>query len=201
MNKLKYMTNGFISDNPVFVQLLGMCATLATSTAALNGMSMGIATTAVLIGSNVVISALRKLIPDKIRIPAFVVVIATFVTIVELVMHAYVPVLFKQLGIFIPLIVVNCIIFARAEAFAFTHTVSESALDGLGMGIGFTLALTLLGTIREILGAGTIFGISIFGSSFRPALMMIMPPGAFISLGLLIAAVNIISKKVSAKKA
>lgn len=201
MNKLKYMTNGFISDNPVFVQLLGMCSTLATSTAALNGMSMGIATTAVLIGSNVVISALRKLIPDKIRIPAFVVVIATFVTIVELVMHAYVPVLFKQLGIFIPLIVVNCIIFARAEAFAFTHTVSESALDGLGMGIGFTLALTLLGTIREILGAGTIFGISIFGSSFRPALMMIMPPGAFISLGLLIAAVNIISKKVSAKKA
>lgn len=201
MNKLNYMTNGLVADNPVLVQLLGMCATLATSTAALNGMSMGLATTAVLVGSNIGISALRKLIPDKIRIPSFVVVIATFVTIVDLLMHAYVPALYKQLGIFIPLIVVNCIIFARAEAFAFSHTVLESALDGLGMGIGFTLTLTVLGAFREILGAGTIFGISIFGESFKPVLMMIMPPGAFISLGLLIAAVNIITKKLKAKKA
>lgn len=201
MNKLRYMTDGLVVNNPVLVQLLGMCATLATSTSAINGMSMGLATTAVLVGSNIAISALRKLIPDKIRIPAFVLVIATFVTIVQLVMQAYVPALYKVLGIFIPLIVVNCIIFARAEAFAFSHTVVESALDGLGMGIGFTLTLTVLGLFREILGAGTLFGISIFGEAFKPALMMIMPPGAFISLGLLIAAVNIISKKLKAKKA
>lgn len=201
MNKLRYMTDGLVVNNPVLVQLLGMCATLATSTSAINGMSMGLATTAVLVGSNVAISALRKLIPDKIRIPAFVLVIATFVTIVQLIMQAYVPALYKVLGIFIPLIVVNCIIFARAEAFAFSHTVVESALDGLGMGIGFTLTLTVLGLFREILGAGTLFGISIFGEAFKPALMMIMPPGAFISLGLLIAAVNIITKKLKAKKA
>ncbi len=201
MNKLKYMTDGLVINNPVLVQLLGMCSTLATSTSAINGMSMGLATTAVLVGSNIAISALRKLIPDKIRIPAFVLVIATFVTIVQLIMQAYVPALYKVLGIFIPLIVVNCIIFARAEAFAFTHTVVESALDGLGMGIGFTLTLTVLGLFREILGAGTLFGISIFGKAFKPALMMIMPPGAFISLGLLIAAVNVITKKLKAKKA
>ncbi len=201
MNKLKYMTDGLVANNPVLVQLLGMCATLATSTSAINGMSMGLATTAVLVGSNIGISALRKLIPDKIRIPSFVVVIATFVTIVDMIMHAYVPGLYKQLGIFIPLIVVNCIIFARAESFAFNHTVVESALDGLGMGIGFTLTLTVLGLFRELLGAGTFFGVSIFGQSFKPVLMMIMPPGAFISLGLLIATVNIVTKKLKAKKA
>lgn len=201
MSKLKHMTNGLITENPTFVQLLGMCPTLATTTAALNGMSMGLATTVVLIGSNAAISALRKVIPDKIRIPAFVVVIATFVTIIEMLMHAYIPALYKQLGLFIPLIVVNCIILARAEAFAFNHNVLDSTFDGLGMGLGFTVALTILGSIREILGAGSIFGISLFGEAFKPALMIIMPPGAFIALGLLIAAVNIITKKIKAKKA
>ncbi len=201
MSKLKHMTNGLIAENPTFVQLLGMCPTLATTTAALNGMSMGLATTAVLIGSNAVISALRKVIPDKVRIPAFVVIIATFVTIIDMLMHAYIPALYKQLGLFIPLIVVNCIILARAEAFAFNHSVLDSAFDGLGMGLGFSIALTILGAIRELLGVGSIFGISLFGEAFKPALMMIMPPGAFIALGLLIAAVNIITKKIKSKKA
>ncbi len=201
MSRLKYITNGLIAENPTFVQLLGMCPTLAVTTSALNGMSMGLAATAVLIGSNAVISLLRKVIPDKIRIPAFVVVIATFVTMIDMLMHAYVPALYKQLGLFIPLIVVNCIILGRAEAFASKHGVVDSIFDGLGMGLGFTIALTILGAVREILGAGSIFGITLFGEAFKPALMMIMPPGAFIALGLLIALVNIITKKVKAKKA
>lgn len=201
MSKLKYMMNGLITENPTFVQLLGMCPTLATTTSAINGMSMGLATTAVLIGSNAVISLLRKFIPDKIRIPAFVVVIATFVTVIDMIMHAYVPALYKQLGLFIPLIVVNCIILGRAEAFASKHDVVNSVLDGLGMGLGFTIALTILGAVREILGAGSIFGITLFGEAFKPALIMIMPPGAFIALGLLIASVNIVTKKIKAKKA
>ena len=201
MSRLKYMMNGLITENPTFVQLLGMCPTLAVTTSALNGMSMGLAATAVLIGSNAVISLLRKLIPDKIRIPAFVVVIATFVTMIDMLMHAFVPALYKQLGLFIPLIVVNCIILGRAEAFASKHGVVDSIFDGLGMGLGFTIALTILGSVREILGAGSIFGITLFGEAFKPALIMIMPPGAFIALGLLIALVNIITKKIKAKKA
>ncbi len=195
------MMNGLITENPTFVQLLGMCPTLATTTSALNGMSMGLATTAVLIGSNAVISLLRKFIPDKIRIPAFVVVIATFVTVIDMLMHAYIPALYKQLGLFIPLIVVNCIILGRAEAFASKNGVVDSVFDGLGMGLGFAIALTILGGVREILGAGSIFGITLFGEAFKPALIMIMPPGAFIALGLLIASVNIITKKIKAKKA
>ena len=201
MSRLKYLVNGLIAENPTFVQLLGMCPTLATTTSGINGMSMGLATTAVLIGSNAVISLLRKFIPDKIRIPAFVVVIATFVTVIDMLMHAYLPPLYKQLGLFIPLIVVNCIILGRAEAFASKHGVVDSIFDGLGMGLGFTIALTILGTVRELLGAGSIFGISLFGEAFKPALIMIMPPGAFIALGLLIATVNIITKKIKAKKA
>lgn len=201
MSRLKYLINGLIAENPTFVQLLGMCPTLATTTSGINGMSMGLATTAVLIGSNAVISLLRKFIPDKIRIPAFVVVIATFVTVIDMLMHAYLPPLYKQLGLFIPLIVVNCIILGRAEAFASKHGVVDSIFDGLGMGLGFTIALTILGTVRELLGAGSIFGISLFGEAFKPALIMIMPPGAFIALGLLIATVNIITKKIKAKKA
>ena len=201
MSKLKYITNGLITENPTFVQLLGMCPTLATTTSAINGMSMGLATTAVLIGSNAVISILRKFIPDKIRIPAFVVVIATFVTVIDMLMHAYLPPLYKSLGLFIPLIVVNCIILGRAESFASKNGVVDSVFDGIGMGIGFTIALTILGGVREILGAGSIFGLSLFGEAFKPALIMIMPPGAFIALGLLIAAVNIITKKIKAKKA
>jgi len=201
MSRLKYMMNGLITENPTFVQLLGMCPTLATTTSALNGMSMGLATTAVLIGSNAAISLLRKFIPDKIRIPAFVVVIATFVTVIDMLMHAYIPALYKQLGLFIPLIVVNCIILGRAEAFASKNGVLDSVFDGLGMGLGFSIALTILGGVREILGAGSIFGITLFGEAFKPALIMIMPPGAFIALGLLIASVNIITKKIKAKKA
>jgi len=197
MSRLKYMMNGLITENPTFVQLLGMCPTLATTTSALNGMSMGLATTAVLIA----ISLLRKFIPDKIRIPAFVVVIATFVTVIDMLMHAYIPALYKQLGLFIPLIVVNCIILGRAEAFASKNGVLDSVFDGLGMGLGFSIALTILGGVREILGAGSIFGITLFGEAFKPALIMIMPPGAFIALGLLIASVNIITKKIKAKKA
>ncbi len=201
MSRLKYMMNGLITENPTFVQLLGMCPTLATTTSALNGMSMGLATTAVLIGSNAAISLLRKFIPDKIRIPAFVVVIATFVTVIDMLMHAYIPALYKQLGLFIPLIVVNCIILGRAEAFASKNGVLDSVFDGLGMGLGFSIALTILGGVREVLGAGSIFGITLFGEAFKPALIMIMPPGAFIALGLLIASVNIITKKIKAKKA
>lgn len=200
MSKLKYITNGLIAENPTFVQLLGMCPTLAVTTSALNGMSMGLAATAVLIGSNAVISLLRKVIPDKIRIPAFIVVIATFVTMIDMLMHAYLPDLYKQLGLFIPLIVVNCIILGRAEAFASKHGVVDSIFDGIGMGLGFTIALTILGSVREILGAGSIFGLALFGEAFKPALIMIMPPGAFIALGLLIALVNIITKKLKAKR-
>lgn len=195
MSKLKYIKNGILNENPTFVQLLGMCPTLAVTTSAINGASMGLAATAVLIGSNAVISLLKKFIPDEIRIPSFIVVIATFVTMIDMLMEAYVPDLYKSLGLFIPLIVVNCIILGRAEAFASKHNVVDSVCDGLGMGLGFTIALTILGSIREILGAGTIFGVSLFGEAFKPALIMIMPPGAFILLGVLIGLVNFVVKK------
>ncbi len=198
---LGYLTNGIIKENPTFRLLLGMCPTLAVSTLAINGLGMGLATTAVLIGSNVCISALRKVIPDDIRIPAFVVVIASFVTIVGMLMKAYVPALDAALGIFIPLIVVNCIILGRAEAFAFDHTVIESLADGIGMGLGFTLSLTVLGAVREIIGAGTIFGFSLFGAAYEPMILMILPPGAFLTLGLGIGLINKISEMSEKKKA
>jgi len=191
----KIFKNGIINENPIFVQLIGMCSVLAVTTSAKNGLAMGLAVTGVLICSNVVISLLRKVIPDKIRIPAFIVVIATFVTIVEMFMKAYTQDLYNELGIFIPLIVVNCIILARAEAFASKNNVLASAVDGLGMGLGYTLALLILGSLREILGAGSIFGKALFGPNFEPALIFIMPPGAFILLGILIAIFNSIRKK------
>ncbi|NMB08609.1 MAG: electron transport complex subunit E [Tissierellia bacterium] len=195
MKLSKIFKNGIINENPIFVQLIGMCSVLAVTTSAKNGLAMGLAVTGVLICSNVVISLLRKVIPDKIRIPAFIVVIATFVTIVEMFMKAYTQDLYNELGIFIPLIVVNCIILARAEAFASKNNVLASAVDGLGMGLGYTLALLILGSLREILGAGSIFGKALFGPNFEPALIFIMPPGAFILLGILIAIFNSIRKK------
>jgi electron transport complex protein RnfE len=193
-NAMKTLTNGILKENPTFALVLGMCPTLATTTSAVNGMSMGLATLFVLVCSNVVISLLKNLIPDKVRIPAFIVVIATFVTMVQLVMQAYLPGIYDVLGLFIPLIVVNCIVLGRAEAFAAKNTVGLSALDGLGMGLGFTLSLTVLGIIREFLGAGTIFGLTIYSSQFA-ALIFVLAPGAFICLAYLMAAVNKMQKK------
>ncbi len=192
---IKNFTNGLIKDNPVFVQMLGMCPTLAVTTSAVNGLGMGMATAAVLTAANVVISLMRKFIPEKIRIPAFIVVIASFVTIIGMMMEGYVPALFSALGLFIPLIVVNCVILARAEAFAFKNGVVDSLLDGLGMGLGFTLALTILGAVRELFGAGSVFGFSVFGAAYKPALIMILPPGAFLALGLLLAGMNVMNAK------
>jgi electron transport complex protein RnfE len=191
----KTFLNGIIHENPIFMQLLGMCPTLAVTTSAINGIGMGLATTSVLVGSNIAISLLKKFIPSKIRIPAFVVVIATFVTIVGLLMKAFMPALDQALGLFIPLIVVNCIILARAEAFASKNSALSSAVDGIGMGLGFTIALTILGTIRELLGAGAIFGKLVLGATYQPALIMILPPGAFLTLGLLLALINWVSSK------
>ncbi|MGB5824460.1 MAG: electron transport complex subunit E [Proteocatella sp.] len=190
MNFFQTIKNGLIDDNPTFNQVLGMCPTLAVTTSAVNGLGMGLATTAVLILSNFAISALRKVIPSKIRIPAYIVIIASFVTIVGMLLKAYLPALDEALGLFIPLIVVNCIILARAESFASKNGPVASIADGIGMGLGFTLALTLLGTVREILGNGSIFGTTLFGASFQPALIMILPPGAFLALGLILAAIN-----------
>lgn len=200
MANIKNLTNGLVKENPTFRLLLGMCPTLAVTTAAVNGLGMGLATTAVLIGSNVVISALRKVIPDNIRIPAFIVIIASFVTIVGMFMEAYVPALYATLGLYIPLIVVNCIILGRAEAFAFSNGVLDSMFDGIGMGLGFTMSLTVLGGIREILGAGSIFGITLFGASFEPIILMILPPGAFITLGLCIGLINKLTDMAAKKK-
>ena len=188
-NGLKTLTNGLLKGNPTFVLVLGMCPTLATTTSAINGMSMGLATLFVLVCSNIVISLLKKLIPDKVRIPAFIVVIATFVTMVQLAMQAYLPAIYEVLGLFIPLIVVNCIVLGRAEAFAAKNSVGLSALDGIGMGLGFTLALTILGAIRELLGTGAIFGFNVFNDHFA-ALIFVLAPGAFICLAYLMAAVN-----------
>lgn len=195
---LKHLTNGLIKENPTFYQLLGMCPTLAVTTSAQNGLGMGLATTAVLVGSNAMISILRKIIPNKIRIPAFVVVIAAFVTIVGMVMEGFVPALYKSLGLFIPLIVVNCIILARAESFAFKNGVGPSILDGIGMGLGFTWALVLLGMIRELLGTGQIFGMTVLGAAYKPAIVMILPPGGFLTLGLVLAVYNVIKNKKAA---
>ena len=193
---IRILINGIIKDNPVFVLLLGMCPALATTSSAINGMSMGLATMFVLICSNVVISLLKNLIPDLVRIPAFIVVIATFVTIVEMVMKAYVPALADSLGIFIPLIVVNCIVLGRAEAFAAKNNVLSSLFDGIGIGLGFTVALTLLGLTREFLGSGKMFEFSLFPEDFG-ATLFVLAPGAFIALGYLVAAFNKLQRKES----
>lgn len=192
--------NGILTENPTFRLVLGTCPTLAVTTAAINGIGMGLAATFVLIGSNVVISLLRSVIPSKVRIPAFVVVICTFVTIVQMLMQAFIPSLYESLGLFIPLIVVNCIILARAEAFASKNTVIASAVDGLGMGLGFTLALTLIASIREILGNGSVFGIQLFGESFQPMLLMILPAGGFLTFGLMIGLVNFLSERTAKRE-
>ena len=191
--------NGLIKDNPIFVQLVGMCSVLAVTTSAKNGLAMGLAVTGVLIGSNFVISLFRNVIPDKIRIPAYVVIIATFVTMVEMFMKAYLQDLYSSLGIFIPLIVVNCIILARAESFASKNEVLPSVVDGLGMGLGYTLALLILGSLREIIGAGSIFDKQLFGQAYEPALIFIMPAGAFILLGILIGMFNAARNKSKTK--
>ena len=193
MSNMKIIINGLVKENPTFVLLLGMCPTLATTTSAFNGLSMGLATMFVLICSNVVISLIKKLTPDKVRIPVFIVVIASFVTILQLCIKAYLPDVDKSLGLFIPLIVVNCIILGRAEAFASKNTPVASLFDGIGIGLGFTFALTLLGMIRELFGAGSLFGVTLLPETLN-VLIFVMPPGAFISLGYLIAVVNKIRK-------
>ncbi len=207
LNRLKI---GVIDENPVFVQVLGMCPTLAVTTSAENGMGMGLATTAVLVMSNLVISLLRNIIPSKVRIPAFIVVIASFVTIVDLLLQGFIPALYASLGLFIPLIVVNCVILGRAEAFASKHSVPHAVFDGIGMGLGFTLALTAIGLVRELLGAGSIFGFklmpllfdklpileTLFGP-YQPISIMILAPGAFIVLGMLLALFNYTKDKAA----
>lgn len=195
-SNFKIIINGIVKENPTFVLLLGMCPTLATTSSAINGMSMGLATMFVLIAANAAISSLKNLIPDMVRIPAYIVIIAAFVTVVEMVMNAYVPALADSLGIFIPLIVVNCIVLGRAESFASKNNVFASSLDGLGIGLGFTLALTLLGAVRELLGTGKIFSLAIFPENFG-ALLFVLAPGAFIALGFLIAIFNKMQKAKS----
>ncbi|MBU2554300.1 MAG: electron transport complex subunit E [Bacteroidetes bacterium] len=192
MNQIKNFTKGLIKENPVFVLLLGLCPTLGVTTSAINGLGMGLATTFVLVMSNLVVSLVRDFIPDKVRIPSFIVIIASFVTIVELVMQAYLPALFDSLGLFIPLIVVNCIVLGRAEAFASKNNPLSSIIDGLGMGFGFAFALTLLGGVRELLGSGAIFGLKLMQGDLM--LVFILAPGAFIVLGYLIALINKLNK-------
>ena len=186
----KIFMNGIIDENPTFRMVLGMCTTLAITTAVSNGIGMGLAVTFVLVFSNLVISLLRKAIPDQIRIPAFIVVIATFVTIVQLVVKAFVPALDAALGVFIPLIVVNCIIFGRAEAFAFKNKPIPAIVDGLGMGIGFTIAITLISAVRELFGAGTLLGVQVMPAGYLPMDLLVKPAGGFIVLGLLLALMN-----------
>lgn len=193
--------NGIITENPTFRLVLGTCPTMAVTTSAMNGIGMGAAATFVLIGSNVVISLLRNVIPEKARIPSFIAIICTFVTMVQMFMQAFIPSLYASLGMFIPLIVVNCIILARAEAFASKNAVLPSAADGLGMGLGFTVAITIIGAVRELFGSGSLFGVNLFGSSFEPMLLLILPAGGFLVFGLLLACVNIITGKLSSGKA
>jgi H+/Na+-translocating ferredoxin:NAD+ oxidoreductase subunit E len=190
MNMGRLFLRGIWQENAVFKLVLGMCPTLAVTTSAENGLGMGLATTFVLVCSNLAVSLLRKLIPAQVRIPAFIVLIASFVTVVQLCMEAYVYDLYKALGIFIPLIVVNCLILGRAEAFASKNTVVSSVVDGAGMGLGFTLALFILGGVRELIGSGSLLGFSLFGAGYQPFLLLILPPGAFIALGLLLAGKN-----------
>jgi len=201
MNKyFERLYNGVIKENPTLVLMLGMCPTLAVSTQAINGIGMGLSTTAVLILSNVVISALRKAIPDQVRLPAYIVIVASLVTVTELLMKAYVPTVYEALGIYIPLIVVNCIILGRAEAYANKHTVGLSLMDGLGMGLGFTVALTLAGAVRELLGAGKLFGAQVLPASIKPIGIFIQPPGAFLVIALFIAIMNAIGIKTRQRK-
>ena len=193
MNNMKVLLNGIVKENPTFVLLLGMCPTLGTTSSAMNGLAMGLATPFVLICSNIAISALKNLIPDQVRIPGYIVVIAAFVTVVQMCMEAFVPALYASLGLFIPLIVVNCIVLGRAEAYAAKNGIVASAFDGLGMGLGFTFALTILGTIREMFGTGKFFGFSFMPEEFG-SLIFVLAPGAFIVLGYLIAVVNKLRK-------
>ncbi len=191
MNKAgERLLNGLIKENPTFVLMLGMCPTMAVTTSCINAVGMGLSTTVVLILSNMVISALRKVIPDKVRIPAFIVIIASFVTIVEMLMKGYLPDLYSALGIYIPLIVVNCIILGRAEAYAYKSPVLPSMFDGIGMGLGFTLGLTCIGAVRELIGAGQIFGLQVMPSSYEPVTLFILAPGAFFVLAVLVAVQN-----------
>jgi Na+-translocating ferredoxin:NAD+ oxidoreductase subunit E len=194
MGQLQNFSKGFIKENPVFVLLLGLCPALGVTTSAFNGLGMGLATTFVLVSSNLVVSLIKNLIPSKVRIPSFIVVIASFVTIVQLVMEAYLPALFESLGLFIPLIVVNCLVMGRAEAFASKNNTGSAIVDGLGMGLGFAFALTILGGVREILGAGEFFGMSLFPGDGM--LVFVLAPGAFIGLGYLVALNNIVKKKL-----
>ncbi len=194
MNKLQLILRGIVKENPTFVLVLGMCPTLGTTTSAENGMGMGLATMAVLIMSNLVISLVKNIIPDKVRIPAFIVIIASFVTIIQMLMQAFVPALYASLGVFIPLIVVNCIILGRAEAFASKNSAFDSVLDGIGIGLGFTLSLTVIGAVREILGSGSFFGLSLGISDFTP-LIFVLAPGAFLVLGYLMVLFNKLAKR------
>ncbi len=189
MKPFKEFSKGLVAENPTFVMLLGLCPTLAVTSSASNGLGMGLATSFVLLGSNIVISLIKSLVPSKVRIPIFIVVIATFVTIIQLVLAGYAPELNRSLGLFIPLIVVNCIILGRAEAFASKNNIGLSILDALGMGLGFTLSLTLIGAIREILGANKIFGMKLI-EGFEPVGIFILQPGAFLTMGILIAVIN-----------
>ncbi|MDD6051686.1 MAG: electron transport complex subunit E [Clostridiales bacterium] len=198
-NFLSVLFNGLVTENPTFTLMLGMCPTLAITTAGSNGVGMGLATTAVLVCSNLFISLLRKFIPEKVRIPSFIVVIASFVTMIDLFMKAYLPDLSASLGMYIPLIVVNCIIFARAESFAFKNPPLLSIADGLGMGLGFTFAITLLSCIRELIGNGTIFGAAVMPASYQPMAIMLQVPGGFVTLGLLLVAVNALRKMIEKK--
>ena len=197
MSKWGLITKGFVKDNPTFVLVLGMCPTLATTTSAMNGLGMGIATTFVLIFSNVLISLVAKQVPDKVRIPVYIVLIAAVVTVLQLLMQAYTPALYETLGIFIPLIVVNCIVLGRAEAFASKNSVVDSMLDGIGIGLGFTLSLTVIGIVRELLGSGSLFGFKFIGGDGM--LAFILAPGAFIVLGYLMVLFNIYKSKTSGK--
>ena len=194
-NPIKLIKNGIIDENPTFMQVIGMCPTLAVTSSAINGIGMGLAATAVLICSNIFVSLLRKLIPDSVRIPCFIVVIATFVTIIEFALKAYVPSLYATLGLFIPLIVVNCLILARAEAFASKNGPIASAFDGLGMGLGFTVGLGCIGLVREFIGSGTLFDIAVLPEAFPKTLIFVMAPGAFITLACLMAGLNHIRNK------
>ena len=195
MNQWKNFSKGILKENAVFVLILGMCPTLGVTTSAVNGLGMGLATTFVLVMSNLVVSLVKNMIPDKVRIPAFIVIIAAFVTVVELVMRGYSPTLFDALGIFIPLIVVNCVVLGRAEAFASKNSVLSSVLDGAGIGLGFTMSLTILGTVRELLGSGAFFGMKLISGD--ALLLFILPPGAFLALGYLIVLANMIKEKTT----
>jgi len=197
-NPWKILKNGIIDENPTFVQVIGMCPTLAVTTSAINGIGMGVATLAVLVCANVFVSLVRRVVPDMVRIPVYVILIASFATVVEFLLKAYFPALNEALGIYIPLIVVNCLILARAESFAGKNTVWPSFLDGLGMGLGFTLALGIIGVIREFLGAGTVFGLAVLPDMIPRTLLMILPPGAFITLGCLMAILNHLKEKKKA---